>query len=89
MVEPALRERGVVVAEQHYDAGEVFEVGHMVRFGSANAISQRPVPVTGRHSVEILRELGRSEAEIERLITGEVVRAAGRSVAMEAAGKHA
>ena len=88
MVEPALRERGVVVAEQHYDAGEVFEVGHMVRFGSANAISQRPVPVTGRHSVEILRELGRSEVEIERLIASKVVNAVSHAASAKTGEKH-
>jgi len=78
IVEPAMRARGVVVAEQHYDAGEIYEVGHTVRFGSANAMNLRPAPVTGQHSVDILRELGRDDAEIERLITGKVVNAAAR-----------
>jgi crotonobetainyl-CoA:carnitine CoA-transferase CaiB-like acyl-CoA transferase len=89
IADPALRTRGVVVAEQHYDAGEVFEVGHTVRFGSANAISLRPVPVTGQHSVEILRELGRGEAEIDRLIMGKVVNAVGRAASTKTAEKHA
>jgi crotonobetainyl-CoA:carnitine CoA-transferase CaiB-like acyl-CoA transferase len=89
IVEPAMRARGVVVAEQHYAAGEVFEVGHTVRFGSANAISLRPAPVAGQHSIEILRELGRSETEIERLITNKVVNAVGGPASARTEEKHA
>ena len=33
-------------------------------------------PITGQHSIEILRELGRSESEIKKLIDGKVVNAA-------------
>ncbi len=89
IVEPALRARGVVVAEQHYDAGEIYEIGHTVRFGSANTLNLRPAPVTGQHSVEILRELGRGEAEIERLIASKVVNAAGRAASAKTGEEHA
>ncbi len=75
IVEPTLRSREVIVAEQHRDAGEIFEVGHTIRFGNAKSWNLRPAPVTGQDSVEILRELGRSEAEIRRLIAGKVVNA--------------
>ncbi len=89
IVEPGLRARGVVVVEQHYDAGEIYEVGHTVRFGSANTINLRPAPVTGQHSVEILRELGRDEAEIDRLISGKVVNAGGRAGSAKTGEQHA
>src|ERR1700687_2453859 len=89
IAEPAMRARGVVVAEQHYDAGEIYEVGHTVRFGSTNALNLRPAPVTGQHSVEILRELGRSEAEIEQLITRKVVNSAGRAASTKTGEQHA
>jgi crotonobetainyl-CoA:carnitine CoA-transferase CaiB-like acyl-CoA transferase len=74
--EPTLRSRGIVVAERHFQAGEIFEVGHTIRFGVANCWNLRPAPVTGQHSVEILRELGRSNAEIAALIEAKVVNAA-------------
>jgi crotonobetainyl-CoA:carnitine CoA-transferase CaiB-like acyl-CoA transferase len=73
IAEPTLRSRGIVVAENHYDAGEVFEVGHTLRFGNANAMNLRPAPVTGQHSIAILRELGHSDAAIEALISGKVI----------------
>ena len=89
IVEPALCARGVVVAEEHYDAGEISEIGHTVRFGSANTLNLRPAPVTGQHSVEILRELGRGEAEIERLIASKVVNAAARAASAKTGEKNA
>ncbi len=76
IVEPTLRSRGVIVSEQHHDAGEILEVGHTIRFGHANSWNLRPAPVTGQHSIAILRELGRSEAEIKVLIDAKVVNAA-------------
>jgi formyl-CoA transferase len=65
--------RGVIVREQHSAAGEIFEVGHTLRFGNANSHNVRPAPLTGQHSVEILRELGRSEADINALLANKVV----------------
>jgi crotonobetainyl-CoA:carnitine CoA-transferase CaiB-like acyl-CoA transferase len=79
IAEPAMRSRGVIVTERHFEAGEVREVGHTLRFGNANATTLRPAPVTGQDSVAILRELGRSETEIDALIAGKIVNAAGRA----------
>jgi crotonobetainyl-CoA:carnitine CoA-transferase CaiB-like acyl-CoA transferase len=80
--EPTLRSRGVIVAEQHDQAGEIFEVGHTIRFGHANSWSLRPAPVTGQHTIEILRELGRSESEIKSLIESKIVNAGSVSPAI-------
>jgi crotonobetainyl-CoA:carnitine CoA-transferase CaiB-like acyl-CoA transferase len=73
--DPTLRSRGVIVVEQHYEAGPIFEVGHTLRFGNANSWNLRPAPVTGQHSVQILRELGKSEAEINTLIDARIINA--------------
>jgi crotonobetainyl-CoA:carnitine CoA-transferase CaiB-like acyl-CoA transferase len=73
--DPTMRSRGVIVRERHYEAGEVFEVGHALRFGNTSASNLRAAPVTGQHSVEILREQGRSEAEIAALIENKIVNA--------------
>jgi crotonobetainyl-CoA:carnitine CoA-transferase CaiB-like acyl-CoA transferase len=80
IAEPTLLSRNVIVAENHYAAGEIYEVGHTVRFASANTPNLRPAPVLGQHSVAILRELGRSEHEIESLIANKVVNAASSPV---------
>jgi crotonobetainyl-CoA:carnitine CoA-transferase CaiB-like acyl-CoA transferase len=90
IVEPNLRSRGVIVAEQHHEAGEVFEVGHTIRFGSANSWNLRAAPVTGQHTIEILHELGLSDPEIKTLIETKIVnpaRSKNSSSCGAAAGK--
>jgi crotonobetainyl-CoA:carnitine CoA-transferase CaiB-like acyl-CoA transferase len=71
--EPTMKARGVIVTEDHHNAGEVSEVGHTIRFSSANTLNLRPAPVTGQHSIAILRELGRSETDIAELIERKIV----------------
>jgi crotonobetainyl-CoA:carnitine CoA-transferase CaiB-like acyl-CoA transferase len=89
IAEPTMRSRGVIVTEDHFDAGEVAEVGHTVRFGNASRWNLRPAPVTGQHSIAILRELGRNDAEIARLIERKVVNAVKGSAPAEAAVRRA
>ncbi len=84
-----MRSRGVIVAEDHAEAGEVYEVGHTVRFGSGNTLNLRPAPALGQHTLQILRELGRSDREIDELIESKVVNAAGARGSSKAAEKHA
>ena len=79
--EPTMRARGVIVTEEHFSAGEVSEIGHTVRFSRSNAWNLRPAPVTGQHSVAILRELERNEATIAQLIADKVVNAPPETVA--------
>jgi len=84
IADPTMLSRGVIVREEHHEAGEIFEVGHTLRFSNANSWNLRPAPVTGQHSVEILRELGRSEEEINALLAIKVVNAPARPASAEA-----
>jgi crotonobetainyl-CoA:carnitine CoA-transferase CaiB-like acyl-CoA transferase len=84
IADPSMRSRAVIVREQHYEADEVFEVGHTLRFGSAASINLRPAPATGQHSVEILRQLGKSDEEIEALLENRIVNAPNREPAAKA-----
>jgi crotonobetainyl-CoA:carnitine CoA-transferase CaiB-like acyl-CoA transferase len=87
-VEPSLRAHGIIIEEEHPTARLIFEVGHTLRFSTAATVHRRPAPLIGQHSVAILRELGRSDEEIEQLIATRVVNAAGRSSADSAAHAH-
>ncbi len=78
--EPSLRSLNVIVAAHHPEAGNVLEVGHTVRFGNANAVHLNPVPLIGQNSIAILRELGKSEAEIRSLIDGKIIKDAGQDI---------
>ncbi|HUN58422.1 MAG TPA: CoA transferase [Candidatus Binataceae bacterium] len=80
-IEPSLRMHNIVIQEDHPTAGSIFEVGHTLRFANATTVQRRPAPLIGEHSLAILRELGRSEEEIERLIATRVVNACGRAPA--------
>ncbi|HJU09550.1 MAG TPA: CoA transferase, partial [Candidatus Binataceae bacterium] len=73
IIEPTMRSRAVIVAENHYEAGQVFEVGHTIRFGHANSWNLRPAPVTGQHSIKILHELRMKDDEIRKLVETKVV----------------
>ncbi|MGA2410933.1 MAG: CoA transferase, partial [Candidatus Binataceae bacterium] len=86
--EPTLHAHGIIVEEEHPAAGAIYEVGHTLRFANANTIHRRPAPLAGQHSVAILRELGRSDSEIERLIAAKIVNAAGRPWAEVSATGH-
>jgi len=88
IADPTMLSRGVIVREEHYEAGEIFEVGHTLRFGQANSWNLRPAPVTGQHSIKILRELGRSEDEINALLANKVVNAPPRPASVEAPRPH-
>ncbi|HEX4211205.1 MAG TPA: CoA transferase [Candidatus Binataceae bacterium] len=85
-IEPSLREHGIILQEDHPAVGSIFEVGHTLRFSTATSLHRRPAPLIGQHSLAILHELGRSDEEIERLVSGRVVNIAGRSPAHARAG---
>jgi crotonobetainyl-CoA:carnitine CoA-transferase CaiB-like acyl-CoA transferase len=64
---------GRVVHYTHAEAGEVRETGHSIRFSATPGIIRRPSPLLGEHTREILRELGFSDGDVERLREQRVV----------------
>jgi formyl-CoA transferase len=57
----------------HPLAGTVPLVASPIRFREAPLKHERPPPLLGEHSAEILRELGIGDAEIEKLRANGVV----------------
>ena len=76
LADPAFRGQGLIVVENHPEAGELYEVGHTIRFQHSTRLHTRAAPVLGQDTVAILREVGKTEAEIEGMIAAKVVTAA-------------
>ena len=60
----------------HPTEGKVRAMRTSMKFSATPAMNRRPTPHIGEHSVELLREAGLSETEIEKLIADGVVRGA-------------
>jgi crotonobetainyl-CoA:carnitine CoA-transferase CaiB-like acyl-CoA transferase len=73
LADPALRERGWVIANPHPHLGHVEQVGMPFSFSESSAQNLAGAPITGQHSREILTELGYTDEEIDALIDTSVV----------------
>ena len=71
--DPQVKHRGMRIDVPHPLAGTVPLVASPMRFREAPLRHERPPPLLGEHSAEILRELGIGDAEIERLRANGVV----------------
>ena len=64
---------GSVLTRRFHEVGDIVEVGHTMRFGHVRGRSSRTAPALGQDTLRILRELGKSDAEMEALISSGAV----------------
>jgi crotonobetainyl-CoA:carnitine CoA-transferase CaiB-like acyl-CoA transferase len=73
LTHPQTLARGMVVDLVHPQAGETHALGCPLHFSETPARVDRPAPMLGEHTREVLRESRYSDAEIDELITEGVV----------------
>jgi len=66
--DPQTRARDMVIRIDHPVAGEVDALGLPIKFSNGNGVTRRGAPLYGQHTVEVMRELGYAQADIERLV---------------------
>lgn len=76
---PQIRARNVVGNVEHPRMGPTPTVRNPVLFDHDSPSIRRPAPMLGEHSAEILRELGYSDVQIDKLATTRVVLLADRA----------
>ncbi len=74
--DPQLAAREFIWRAPHPKLGDVEQLGSPMRFSDSTSVRGPAGPMLGQHSVAVLRELGRSEADIEALVAAGVVRVA-------------
>ena len=76
LTHPQTLARGIVVDLVHPEAGATRALGCPLHFSATPARVDRPAPLLGEHTREVLRECGYSAAEVESFIAEGVVAAA-------------
>ncbi len=65
--DPQLNVRGMIEREPHPSLGEIVFHGNPLQFSDAAPRARRLAPALGDHNVEVYREIGVDETELERL----------------------
>jgi crotonobetainyl-CoA:carnitine CoA-transferase CaiB-like acyl-CoA transferase len=71
-----LKQTGFFQQVEHPTEGAMLQAASPLRMSATPAGLRRHAPALGEHTVELLRELGRDEAEIERLLASGALKAA-------------
>lgn len=71
--DPQVRHMGAITHYRHPTAGEIKVVAPAVKMSRTPATVERPAPLVGQHSEEILGEYGFSEAEISAFVAAGAV----------------
>jgi crotonobetainyl-CoA:carnitine CoA-transferase CaiB-like acyl-CoA transferase len=66
--DPQVRYNGTFVEYEHPTEGRVRTPGFPIRFARTPSAVERPAPLCGQHSREVLREAGLSDVEIDRAV---------------------
>jgi crotonobetainyl-CoA:carnitine CoA-transferase CaiB-like acyl-CoA transferase len=76
LTHPQTIARGMVVETVHPEAGPIRSLGCPVHFSATPTRVERPAPLLGEHTRELLREHGYGDDEIDRFVADGVVEAA-------------
>ncbi|MFN4003769.1 MAG: CaiB/BaiF CoA transferase family protein [Hylemonella sp.] len=76
LTHPQTLARGMVVELQHPQAGATRALGCPIHLSATPARIDRPAPMLGEHTREVLREFGYTDSQIDTLIAGGIVAAA-------------
>jgi crotonobetainyl-CoA:carnitine CoA-transferase CaiB-like acyl-CoA transferase len=71
--DPQVKHRRMLIDVAHPLSGTVPQVASPMRFTAAPLVQDRAPPLLGEHTVDILRDIGIGDAEIERLKAGGAV----------------
>ena len=74
--DPHALEQGRVVEYEHPVYGRLRQTGHLIRFSSTPARIDRPPPLCGQHTREVMLELGYDSDQIAALESSGVIRCA-------------